>query len=336
MVNRSAINDFIRFLGTANLTKLTNLVQVYSGMVMSRILRKPIVYGVPHTLSVEPTTRCTLACPECPVGNNTLQRPGGEISLRLFRKILEDHDIRKIAHLILYFQGEPFLAKHFFDMVQAARKKNLYVSTSTNGQLLTQEYVDQILESGLDRLIISIDGVTQETYARYRKGGDLKRVVDGVSLLMRERKTRKQNHPYVIMQCLLFAHNEHEVSEIRKLARKLGVDKLVFKTAQFYHLDKHNGMIPSTPAYSRYKFTGGRYVLKKKQKNFCSRIWTTAVITWEGILVPCCFDKNARHPSGNLNAVFLGNAWKSEKMYAFRQQVLRDRKSIEICSNCTE
>lgn len=336
MVNRSAINDFIRFLGTANLTKLTNLVQVYSGMVMSRILRKPIVYGVPHTLSVEPTTRCMLACPECPVGNNTLQRPGGEISLRLFRKILEDHDIRKIAHLILYFQGEPFLAKHFFDMVQAARKKNLYVSTSTNGQLLTQEYVDQILESGLDRLIISIDGVTQETYAKYRKGGDLKRVVDGVSLLMRERKTRKQNHPYVIMQCLLFAHNEHEVSEIRKLARKLGVDKLVFKTAQFYHLDKHNGMIPSTPAYSRYKFTGGRYVLKKKQKNFCSRIWTTAVITWEGILVPCCFDKNARHPSGNLNAVFLGNAWKSEKMYAFRQQVLRDRKSIEICSNCTE
>ena len=89
-------------------------------------------------------------------------------------------------YLIFYFQGEPYLNPDFLDMVKYASGKKIYTATSTNAHYLNDANARRTIESGLDRLIISIDGTTQETYQQYRVGGHLNKVLEGLggSLLL--------------------------------------------------------------------------------------------------------------------------------------------------------
>lgn len=335
-MNRIAkFRDFQRFIRTLNTPKIINVFKVYTGMTLSRIFRIPFVFGGPHTLTAEPTTRCNLACPECPVGTQTLQRAGGEMNLKLFEQVLEESS-STLIHLILYFQGEPFLSQFLIEMIRRAKKMNLYVSTSTNGHYLTGKNISGLLDAGLDRLVVSLDGATPESYRKYRRNGNFHQVTKNLKKLMDERKRRNLNHPYVILQCLIFAHNVDEKDAVIQLGKEMGVDEIQFKTAQFYQLDPSNKMIPKQGSESRYILKEGHYILKGKLINFCRRIWTTAVVTWNGILVPCCFDKNASYPAGEITDHNLMHLWKSERMMNFRKKVLKERKNIDICTNCTE
>ncbi len=329
------IRDALHFSGTITFRKGWNLILVTAGYLVSLILKKPVVWGLPHTLSVEPVTHCNLSCPECPVGSHTLSRPSGEISFDLYRRIL-DETAGHLSHLILYFQGEPFLASRLYEMISYAKKRKLYVSTSTNGHFLDDENTGRILAAGLDRMIISLDGVTQESYEKYRVGGDLDRVIQGVGELIRRRDEGHYGRPYVILQFLLFRHNLAEIPEMKKLAARLGADRLEFKTAQFYDLSAANSLIPDDPAFARYRREGDRYVLKYKLKNRCPRPWNTAVTTWDGKVVPCCFDKNAEYVMGDLTKTSLREIWFSESFDRFRARILTSRESVAMCRNCTE
>ncbi len=328
------IRDTFHFFSTFSFRKGWNLILIRSGYFISLLLRKPVVWGLPHTLSVEPVTRCNLSCPECPVGNHTLSRPGGEMSFDLYRRILDQAG--SMMHLILYFQGEPFLAHGLFDMITYAKKRKLYVSTSTNGHFLDPENNEKILASGLDRLIISLDGTTQESYEKYRVGGDLAKVTDGIRDLIKRRKEKHSGRPYIILQFLMFRHNLQEIPAMKKLAADLGADRLEFKTAQFYDLSTGNSLIPDDPAYARYRREGDRYVFKYKLKNRCPRLWNTAVTTWDGRMVPCCFDKNAEFVMGDLTGTSLREIWFSEPYARFRARILTAREEVEMCRNCTE
>lgn len=329
------LRDSTRFFRTLSFAKVWNLFLVFAGYTLSRLVRKPVVWGMPHTLSIEPVTHCNLRCPECPIGNHTLSRPSGEMDLQLFRKIVEPVSL-KLIHLILYFQGEPFLALHLFEMIRYAKQRNIYVSTSTNGHFLDDRNIRNILDSGLDRLIISLDGASQESYEKYRVGGDFEKVKAGVRKLVRRREKDHSKRPFIILQFLMFRHNLQEREMMIRLAKELDVDRLEFKTAQFYDLSAENAMIPEEAAFSRYRKEGERYVLKYSLKNRCPRLWNTAVTTWDGKMVPCCFDKNAGHVMGDLNRTPLRDVWFSVTFSRFREQILTARNEVEMCRNCTE
>jgi radical SAM protein with 4Fe4S-binding SPASM domain len=332
---RGYIRDMVNFFRTLSLRKILNLFLVEAGYLFSLLIRKPVVWGMPHTLSVEPVTRCNLSCPECPVGNHTLNRPSGEMAPELFRKIL-DPAAPKLMHLILYFQGEPFLSPHLFELIGYAKQRSLYVSTSTNGHYLDEKNIRKLLTSGLDRLIISLDGASQESYEKYRVGGDFQKVKKGIQELVQRKEKGHFRKPLIIIQFLMFRHNLHEREQMKYLARELGVDRLEFKTAQFYDLSEDNQLIPEDPVFSRYRKEGQKYVLKYVLKNRCPRLWNTAVITWDGKMVPCCFDKNAECLLGDLNKRTLQEVWFSGSFTRFRTRVLRARKEIPMCRNCTE
>jgi len=123
---------------------------------------------------------------------------------------------------------------------------------------------------------------------------------------------------------------------MKKLAARLGADRLEFKTAQFYDLSAGNDLIPDDSAFARYRREGDRYVLKYKLKNRCPRLWNTAVTTWDGRVVPCCFDKNAEYVLGDLNRASLREIWFSEPFDRFRARILTAREEVEMCRNCTE
>ena len=186
-------------------------------------------------------------------------------------------------------------------------------------------------------MIISIDGTTQEVYERYRKGGNLDLVLSGIKNLIKYKKENKSKAPLIILQFLVLRHNENQIEEMKKLAKELQVDKLVFKTAQIYDNENAEEIVPSTNKFSRYKKDkSGNYKLKNKLYNHCWRSWQGCVITQDGNLVPCCFDKNADYSFGNVFENSFKQIWKSEGIKKFRQSILQNRKDIDICTNCTE
>ena len=330
------IRDALHFAGTLSLAKMINYFLIRSSFLLSRISGKAIHRGMPVSLSVEPTTSCNLRCPECPSGLRQFTRPQGKIRPKLFHNII-DQLKGKLIYLLLYFQGEPMLHPGFVDMVRYAKGNNIYTATSTNGHYLDNEDSRKIISSGLDRLIISLDGTDQETYGKYRIGGDLEKVLAGIRTLVAMRKEMRSTRPYIILQFLVFKNNEHQLPEIKQLARDLKVDKLDIKAAQVYNFEDDREMIPQNSKYSRYiKGHDGRWRLKKPLRNSCMRMWSGAVMTWDGKIVPCCFDKDANHQMGDAGETAFREIWRSRIYKKFRQQILKDRKQIEICRNCTE
>jgi radical SAM protein with 4Fe4S-binding SPASM domain len=238
--------------------------------------------------------------------------------------------------LILYFQGEPFLNKQFLEFVRYAASKNIYTATSSNAHYFTDEMAKATVESGLDRLIISIDGSTQETYGKYRIGGNVEKVIDGTKKLLYWKKKLNKTTPHIIWQFIVFKHNEHQLPEIKRLAKEIGVDELGIKTAQIYDYKTSDDFIPTNEDLARYRKTDTGYEIKNKLLNQCWRMWRGSVITWDGLVVPCCFDKDATHRFGDVSTQHFKEVWKGERYNSFRQAILKSRKEIDICTNCTE
>ena len=323
------------------LTKLTpsriiNAGKVLASYYASRISRKPIQWGLPISLSVEPTTSCNLRCPECPSGLRAFTRPTGMLQPAFFGNLLDELS-STLTYLIFYFQGEPYLNRQFLDMVALAHQKGIYTATSTNAHYLTSDVARKTVESGLDRLIISIDGTTQEVYHQDRVGGKLDKVIEGTQQVVHWKKELRSATPHIIFQFLVVRPNEHQIEGVQRLGKELGVDEVKLKTAQVYGYEQGNDLIPTIDKYARYApHADGTWRIKNKLLNHCWKLWHACVITWDGKVVPCCFDKDATHQLGDLAEQSFRATWHSEGYQSFRASVLRSRSEIDICSNCTE
>lgn len=302
----------------------------------SKISKKATHSGLPFSLSIEPTTACNLGCPECPSGLKQFTRPTGKLNLDLHKKMLEQVK-KSVFYINYYFQGEPFLHPDFLALIRDANKRKIYTATSTNAHFIDQNKAEEIVNSGLDRLIISIDGLTQETYENYRVHGSLEKVIKGTEFLIEAKKKLKSNTPHLIFQFLAVKQNEHEVQDVFSLGKKMGIDEVRIKSAQLYDYKNGNPLMPENEKYARYKKQAdGTYKLKVKTGNHCWRMWSSSVLTWDGKVVPCCFDKDAKHVLGTIENVDFNSIWKSRKYNQFRQAILNDRNQIDICKNCSE
>jgi radical SAM protein with 4Fe4S-binding SPASM domain len=291
---------------------------------------------MPISISIEPTTSCNLRCPECPSGLRSFTRPTGMLQEKLYENVI-DQLSSTLSYLTFYFQGEPYLNPNFLDMVRYASGKGIYTATSTNAHYLDDENAKATIMSGLNRLIISIDGTTQESYEAYRVGGKLAKVLEGTKNILRWRQQLKSRTPHVVFQFLVVRPNEHQVPAVQALARELGVDRVALKTAQIYDYKNGSDLIPLDEKYSRYsRDERGVYTIKNELLNHCWKMWQSCVITWDGKIVPCCFDKDAHHVMGDLSKNSFREIWKGEAYQEFRASLLRSRNEIEMCTNCTE
>jgi radical SAM protein with 4Fe4S-binding SPASM domain len=329
------IRDGISFISTLTFRKVWNALRLFYSFYLSRLKGRPLLSGMPAAISIEPTTSCNLRCPHCPSGLRSFTRPTGILDLDLYKSII-DQLKGHLAYLLLYFQGEPFLHPGFVELVQYAREKHIYTATSTNGHYLDEKTAEAVVRSGLDRLIISLDGVTQDVYEKYRVGGKIDQVILGIENLRKAKEKQKSHKPYIVIQFLAFSHNLHQLDEIKRLARRWKV-KLAIKTAQVYDVTNDSGMIPAGTLYSRYsQNVEGGYELKNRLYNHCWKMWHSSVITWDGLVVPCCFDKDADYKMGSLANGSFREIWFGEGYGKFRKQILSGRKEIDICRNCSE
>lgn len=314
--------------------KILNVIIVLSSYLISR---KKVLFSSrmePVFISVEPYNYCQLSCPECPVS----QRKKTDI-----RHISENHFYKAVNelkdslfHIIFYFQGEPLINKNLATMINYAHKSGIFTSTSTNAQLLTEEKAKELIQSGLDKLIISIDGTTQKVYEQYRVGGELNKALNGVRNMVKLKHHLKSLTPMIEIQFVVFKTNEHQLSEMKKMAAELGADRLVFKTAQLYNFEKGHKLLTSIDKYARYKkISDQQYVIKSKLKNKCFRLWTGSVLNSNGEILPCCFDKNSEYAYGTIDEHSFKTNWQNKKASGFRASILQNRKQYEMCRNCT-
>lgn len=328
--------DHTRFLQKLTLTKFINGLKLWLSYHASRLSKKNWIWGQPLAISIEPTTACNLGCPECPSGLKAFTRKTGNLNQELNKKII-DESLKTLIYANYYFQGEPFINPNFLEMVSYASHKGIHTSTSTNAHFISEKVAIKTIESGLDRLIISIDGTTQETYESYRIHGSLDKVIEGTKNILKAKKELKSATPHVIFQFLVVKPNEHQIEDIKQLGAELGVDEVRFKTAQVYDYKNGNRLIPTIEKYSRYRRNSdGTYSLKNKLVNQCWRMWHSCVSTWDGKVVPCCFDKDATHQLGDLKKDSLQSVWKNKDYQNFRSSILHSRSEIDICKNCSE
>ena len=313
-----------------NATKLNLSYRLFLAGIRCRWKLSPLF------ISIEPTNVCNLHCPECPVGMRTEGIESENADENITYSLLDELQ-STLMHVIFYFQGEPLMNRNFTNLVRYAHSKNMLTSTSTNAQLINSETAKKIVESGLDRLIISIDGATQETYEAYRVGGRLDKAIEAVENLIKWKKVLKSPSPFIEIQFLVLKTNEHQLKEMKLLARKLKADKLTFKSAQLYDFENGNPFLPNNKRYSRYEQKpDGRYYIKNPLRNRCRRMWYGAVVTTRGDVLPCCFDKDSSFVFGNLKDKSFLECLNGIPAAEFKEAIRKNRRQFEMCRNCTE
>lgn len=310
------------------------LQQIFLQLKMPNDTRAP----TPSSAMIEPIARCNLKCPECPVGRGELGR-NGEMSLEIFREIWDSFR-GKIAHVLLFNQGEPLMVKHFDEISRICAKTNTYSITSTNATLLHKNnWAERIVESGLRELILSIDGITQETFEQYRVGGRLETIINGIKSLRQIRDKSKKRYPILTMQMLLSKTNENEWNQAEHFAKQIGCDGLVYKTMQLDRLNEPQSKVflPSNRAFWRYYEKDSGELALRRTWNGCKRLWWHPVIHADGELVPCCFDKNSEYSYGNVVKDGFQTIWNNSNAQSFRKEFIHSTKPpFSMCENCTE
>jgi radical SAM protein with 4Fe4S-binding SPASM domain len=295
------------------------------------ILQKPLISGMPATVGIELTNICNLRCPECLSGSGSMKRDRGFMKEELFNKIISETG-DYLLNINLYFQGEPMMHPGFFSFVKSAVKTN--VTVSTNGHFLDERINHELAVSGIKRLIISLDGMSKETYTKYRVNGDFDKVIRGIRDLSEELLKTKSSLKIEI-QFLVNRFNESQISEAKKLAEDVKAS-IRLKSMQVINPEQAESWMPEEEKFRRYRKDGsGKYKRKKTSYRSCFRLWMNPVVTWNGKVVPCCFDKECDHVMGDLNESTFRDIWHGEKFRKFREMVLNNREMIEICNNCT-
>lgn len=334
MINN--LKDSFNLLSKLTLPRAWNAAKVVSSFYMSKFTQKARQKGLPISIAFEPTTSCNLRCPECPSGLRNFTRPTGMLQEEVFKQTIDELQ-KTLLYLTFYFQGEPYLHPQFLDLVKYASNKGIYTATSTNAHYLSDKNACKTVKSGLDRLIISIDGTTQKTYQSYRIGGKLEKVLEGTRNLVRWKKKLKSRTPHLVFQFLVVKPNQHQIAEVKQLAKELGVDTVRLKTAQIYDYAQGSPLLPTIDKYARYQLQDdGTYAIKNKLANHCWKMWHSCVITWDGLVVPCCFDKDALHRLGDVQKQGFKELWQGKKYQNFRKLLIQSRSKIDMCKNCTE
>ncbi len=307
----------------------------YSDKILYAMPYQLLAMKIPKRVTIEPNNICNLRCPLCPT-NTTMERKRGNMTMDDF-KFLVDSLHPKTEYIDLFLAGEPLLNPLTLEMTRYAADKGKKVMISTNATFL-DKYIDQVLESGLNKIMVAIDGATEETYLKYRVNGDFKRSIEGIRMLCERKSELGIEKPEIVLQFIVMKHNEHEIDDIIKLGEELGVDKVELKSVSLNSLKTEeekmklkDDWLPVNEEYSRYNVEGNRIKIKH-DPNYCYWIWSS-VIHWNGDITTCCYDFNGDHSF--MNVFKMGGyqkVWKSKEYGKVRRAMLK--RELKLCKTC--
>ena len=317
-------------MGSDMFIKPVNVIKTGYSYILSRITGQAGISGMPVAVGIEISGQCNLRCPECSYGSGVMTRQKGLMDIALFGKIIRELK-PYLYNINLYFQGEPMLHPRFFDFLEISRGTK--VTVSTNGHFLSEENSEKLARSGLKRIIVSLDGMDRETYSLYRQGGEFEKVITGIEYVSQAIRSTGSSLKLEI-QFLVNRYNESQIPSAVRFSKEVNA-VLRLKSMQIINKEHIDYWLPDDEKFKRYSKKNGNYTIKNTLANHCLRLWLNPIITWDGKVVPCCFDKDAVHIMGDMNERSFHDIWHGEKFKVFRGSVLKGRRTIEICNNCT-
>lgn len=298
-----------------------------------KYLRSAHMFGYPYWMVVGVTSSCQLECPGCPKG---LRLPDHRrkrvMTLNDFKHIM-DQVKPYVFNVAFNAWGEAFLNKNIYDMIAYADAQNIGTLVSANLNDLPNNGAERIAKTGLERLVVSIDGATQESYARYRINGNLDKVLTNMRDVVEAKKRLGTELPHIAWQFLLFEHNQDEVAQAQELAKEIGVDEIYFMTAgNRFDDDRFNNQLRDDIAAKYYKEN-------QAVEPVCARTWYFMEINSDGGVSPCCDIEayDGKDDFGNLLTTPLKKIWNSEIYKESRKlfQVKGYKPKVDtVCTEC--
>jgi radical SAM protein with 4Fe4S-binding SPASM domain len=302
-------------------------------------------WGWPTHLMMEPTTHCNLNCALCPVTVG-LDRPAGHMDFKTFQKTIDELG-DYVFILLLWDWGEPFLNPSIYEMISYAKKKGIKVISSTNGHLFgTIDQADRLIASGLDTIIFAIDGISQEAYERYRQGGNLESVLQGIRTMVERKGALHSITPRINLRFIVMKHNEHEIPALKELARSVGADALTLKTLNPYSQDPYAEegswleenqlpFLPEDPHYRRFKYDSTGQDRIRLRRNPCKNLWNHPVIHWSGSVCPCTYDPREKYVLGDVKNNSFKSIWLGAPYRRMRRQFRTSWDQLPLCRGCS-
>lgn len=303
---------------------------------LNKTFNKTVIPSYPIYLRVNPFFGCNLHCPKCPAhqGENRINR--GALPFKTYKKFIDETGDYSLL-LSLWSWGEPFLNENLPEMIEYAKTKKMIVKTSTNGNVLNDEaFNKKIILSGLDELIIALDGPSSETYNIYRKGGEFNKIIKVIETFVELKKKLKVEKPLINLRMVVTGYNETEIPEMKKLAKKVGVDVLTFKTVN-PNTDggvPNESLIPKDERYRRYSYDPVTQEKIEPEKYSCYSPFVRATLYNDGTVVSCEHDYKADFPFGNIKNQSFKEIWSSEAATQFRKHHRENNDVFYFCKNC--
>lgn len=299
----------------------------------AKTLRPSRAYGLPTILQVESSSLCNLKCAACPVPRG-VKRPTGLMEFAVFKKVVDEIGDYVFA-MFFWDWGEPFLNPQAYDMIKYAKKKGIKVISSTNGHSFCDlKAAENLVKSGIDVLLVSLDGVTQDTYEIYRRGGDIEKVKMSIRNIVKSKTILNSKTPLIVMQLIIMNHNENDMTSYEAYALSLGADAITFVKFNTY-FDRSaeaplNDFLPSDNKLKRFKYDKENREEKAPVKD-CKTLWNSTNIHSSGNVVPCCYDADEHHVLGNVRDSAFREIWNNDKYTRLRVKVKENNTGDLIC-----
>lgn len=295
--------------------------------------RREVLSSYPVIAIVDPANICNLRCPLCPTGQGK-HHNRGYMKIDLFQKIMTELS-PYLFEIWLYNWGEPFMNSSIFELIEISDRSNVSTTISTNLNYFPEGYETALIKSRLERLVISFDGASQESYSQYRRGGDLGRVIDNVKRIVSAKKSANSLLPLLKLQFLVNRFNEGEISSAEALAKDLEVG-IEFKTFMFDAKDKsmRKKWEPRNKKFIRYNPQTGVDLNAKKYS--CDWLWLYAVINWDGKVTPCCnWMEKGIFEFGDLKAEDFKDVWNNDLFVSARRAIAKEISlPVTTCHAC--
>lgn len=316
----------------------------YLVFFQKKVLKNSKMIGYPYEILMDPTNLCGLQCTLCPTGQKNPSRPKTVLKFEDAKKILDK--LGKYAtNLYLTNWGEPLLNKDVFKIINYAHdKEKMFVYMSTTLNKIDEKMVEQIAESSLDSLTVSLDGASQETCQKYQVGVEFDKVIDRVKRIAARKKALGKTTPRIEWRFIVFNHNEQEITKAKQTYKQLGFDSLELAGARcdmgkeiFMNLNQQfesvKDKLPKNEKYSLYDYK--KQQKKRVLKDTCSFLWTQVTINSDGSVSPCCAVYNKAHDFGNILEEGFDNIWNNKK-YVTARKVVAGKGGITptVCQAC--
>ncbi|MBZ0253321.1 MAG: radical SAM protein [Candidatus Methylomirabilis sp.] len=313
-------------------SKMWNLLTVeYERRRGATVLR-----GRPYKYIIDVCNYCNLRCPLCPTGEETLARNQRMMKLDEYLGILEQ--IKPYALEVSFHNwGESTFNRDLPAMIRATQDANVGTNLSSNWVDVKPELIDNLIQSGLEYLVISCDGASKETYDRYRYRGDFDRVIENMRALVERKRRLGSATPFVEWQFLVFKHNYHEIEKGRALAEDVGVN--VFRPGsaglpidEIENIELAEKWLSEDPAYGRlstYKFRERGYLVD----DGCFYPFRAMTINPDGGVSPCCSVSDEKTDFGNIFKQSLADVWNNE-MYRSARALFSETADPEVHTTC--